>query len=195
MRPGRILSLARDERLARDVGFWWGLAEGLFFFIVPDVYISFAGLFSLRAGAVAWLFSIAGSAAAVGIIYLLVTILGLDYLGFLEGIPGISRPLIEGAAGRLAGEGLPYTPFLAAGGVPLKLYAVLASSLGLGLGSMLLWTVFARLVRIAPTFAVVAAMRLLFRRRIDPHATAWAALLGLFWIGFYIFYFLRTSRA
>ena len=193
MRPGSILSLARNERLARSFGFWWGLAEGLLFFIVPDVYISFATLFSLRAGAMAWLFSIAGSAAAVGIIYLLVTILGLDYLAFLEEIPGISRPLIEQATRRLADEGLPYTPFLAAGGVPLKLYAALASSFGLGLGSMLLWTVFARLVRIAPTFAVVATMRLLFRNRIDTHASLWCALLGLFWFGFYVFYFLRVS--
>jgi hypothetical protein len=193
MRPGSILSLARNERLARNAGFWWGLAEGLFFFIVPDVYISFAAIFSLRAGAVAWLFSIAGSVAAVGIIYLLVSILNFDYLAFLEGIPGISSPLIEQVARRLADEGLPYTPFLAAGGVPLKLYAALASSLGLGLGSMLLWTVFARLVRIAPTFAVVATTRLLFRGRIDAHASLWCALLGLFWLGFYVFYFLRVT--
>ena len=50
MQAERIPRLARDERLARHAGFWWGLAEGLVFFIVPDVHISLAALFSLRAG-------------------------------------------------------------------------------------------------------------------------------------------------
>lgn len=194
MRAERIKRLARDERLALHAGFWWGLAEGLFFFIVPDVCISFATLFSLRTGAVAWLASIAGSAAAIPVIHLLTATPGLDYLAFLESIPGISGPLIERVAASLPAEGLPYTPWLVVGGVPLKVYAALAFSLDWSLGSVLLWTLFARIVRIAPTFAGVAAIRLLFRRRIDAHATAWCMLLGFFWLAFYAFYFVRMSR-
>jgi hypothetical protein len=60
---------------------------------------------------------------------------------------------------------------------------------------VLLWTLFARIVRIAPTFIGVAAIRLLFRRRIDAHATAWCMLLGFFWLAFYVFYFVRMSRS
>ena len=110
-----IQSVARDERLARHTGFWWGLTEGLFFFIVPDVYVSFASLFALRAGALAWLFSIAGSIAAVSVIYLLTAIMGLDYVRFLVWIPGISDGLIERVGQNLATGGLPYTPFLVGG--------------------------------------------------------------------------------
>jgi hypothetical protein len=194
MQPERVQRLARDERLARHAGFWWGFAEGLFFFIVPDVYISFAALFSLRAGGAAWLFSIAGSMAAVSVIYVLTAVLGLDYLAFLELIPD-SGPLVEHVRGTLAAEGLPYTPLLVLRGVPLKLYAALAFSLGLSLGSVLLWTVFARIVRIAPTFAVVAVIHLLFRRQIEARAATWLALLGLFWFVFYVFHFVRISRA
>ena len=186
--------LARDERLARHAGFWWGLAEGLFFFIVPDVYISFATLFSLRAGAIAWLFSIVGSAVAIIVIYLLTAMLGLDYVSFLNWIPGISEPLIHRVGQELAAEGLPYSPFLVMAGVPLKLYVAQAFALELTLGSVLLWTVFARIVRIAPTFAIVAAMRLLFGRRIDAYASTWCALLGIFWVAFYVFYFVHMSR-
>lgn len=195
MQPERIQRLARGARLARHVGFWWGLAEGLFFFIVPDVYISFATLFSLRAGALAWFFSIAGSAIAVVVIYILAAMLGLDYVSFLDWIPGISEPLIHRVGQQLAAEGLPYTPLLVMAGVPLKLYVAQAFSLELSLGSVLLWTVFARIVRIAPTFAVVAAMRLLFGRRIDARAGVWWALLGIFWLAFYVFYFVHMSRA
>ncbi|OLC37583.1 MAG: hypothetical protein AUH81_05875 [Candidatus Rokubacteria bacterium 13_1_40CM_4_69_5] len=193
MHAERIQRLARDDRLARHAGFWWGFAEGLFFFIVPDVYISFAALFSLRAGAVAWVASIAGSALAACGIYVLTSV-GVDYLAFLESIPGISGALLGRVGQRLASEGLPYTPLLVLGGVPLKVYCGLAFSLGQSLGSVLLWTVFARIVRIAPTFALVAAARLLFRRTIDARAIAWSALLGFVWVAFYVFYFVHMSR-
>jgi hypothetical protein len=184
-----VLRLGRDERLAAHAGFWWGLAEGLFFFIVPDVYISFATLFALRAGAIAWLWSIAGSLVAIPIIYLLVVVFGLDYLGFLGKLPAISASMIQETSDTLASQGLPYTPFLAFGGVPLKLYAASAFSLGLSLGAVWVWTVFARIVRIAPTYAVAAGLRLLFSRRIDHKPAAWLAGLCLFWIVFYAFYF------
>ena len=190
-----IRRFARDERLARLAGFGWGFAEGLFFFIVPDVYISLAVLFSLRAGAIAWLASIAGSAAAVCVVYLVTVPLGLHYLSFLQSVPGISGTLIARVGERLAAEGLPYTALLVFGGVPLKVYTGLAFSLGWSLGSVLLWTGFARIVRIAPTFAVAAAVRLLCRRRIDAHPAAWCAVHGTFWLVFYIFYFIRMGRA
>jgi hypothetical protein len=91
-------------------------------------------------------------------------------------------------------EGLPYTPLLILGGVPLKVYAGVAATVGVGLGPMLLWTVFARIVRIAPTFALVAATRLVFRRSIEARSVAWCTLLVCVWVAFYVFYFARMSR-
>jgi hypothetical protein len=110
MSADRIRRLAADERLARHAGFWWGLAEGVVFFIVPDVYISFAALFSLRAGAIALAASIAGSLVAVVAIRVLMELPGLDFLGLLDSIPGISGGLIQRAAEETRAQGLPYTP-------------------------------------------------------------------------------------
>lgn len=59
---------------------------------------------------------------------------------------------------------------------------------------MLLWTVFARLVRIAPTVAAFAVIHILWRRRIEAQPWAWTVTLGLFWLAFYTFYFIRMSR-
>ena len=195
MQVGSLQRYARHERLAGHVGFWWGLAEGLFFFIVPDVYISYAALFSLRAGALAWLTSIAGSMLAIASLYLLMVVLRLDYLAFLAFIPGISGPLIQRVGQSLTSHGLPYTPLLVLSGVPLKVYGAQAFSLGLSVAVVLPWAVFARFVRIAPTFIAVAVLRLLWRQRIDRHPLGWCAVLGLFWIGFYVFYFIRMSQA
>jgi hypothetical protein len=175
------------------IGFWWGLLEGTVFFIVPDLYISFATLFSIRSGAIAWMSSIAGSVTAVAIIYLLMAALGLDFGSFLEIIPGISRSMIDQVEVNLAAAGLPFTPLLVLGGVPLKVYAAAAFSLGLPLGPTLAWTFLARVVRIAPTFTVAASIRLLLQHRIDARPLPWTVVLGLFWLGFYVFYFWRLN--
>src|SRR5436309_15079983 len=47
------------------IGFTWGFAEGLFLFIVPDVFITLATLFSPRRGGLAWATSIVGSVLPV----------------------------------------------------------------------------------------------------------------------------------
>jgi hypothetical protein len=195
MSADRIRRLAADARLARQAGFWWGLAEGVAFFVVPDVYISFAALFALRAGAIAWAASIAGSLVAVVGIRVLMLVPGLDYLALLDAIPGISAGLIQRVAEGIRAAGLPYTPFLVLGGVPLKLYAALAFRYELPLGAVLLWTVVARVVRIAPTFLVLAAVRRLLERRIDSNPGAWLTALVLFWVAFYALYFERMGRA
>jgi hypothetical protein len=75
--------------------------------------------------------------------------------------------------------------------VPLKLYAASAFSLGLSLGAVLVWTVFARIARIAPTYAVAASLRLLFGQRIDRRPGVVVAGWSFFWVAFYVFYFMR----
>lgn len=193
MEKERLRRLAANERAARHAGFWWGLAEGVAFFIVPDVYISAATLFSYRAGAVAWAASIAGSLVAAVAIRLLIMLPEADYLGFLDAVPGISGNLIERVHAEVAAGGLPYTPLLVLGGVPFKLYAAAAFASGASLGAVLLWTVFARVVRIAPTVLALATARRLFARRIDEHPAAWLVALGLFWVAFYALYFRRMG--
>jgi len=194
MNAERIQQLVRDEQLALRAGFCWGFAEGCFFFIVPDVYVSFAALFSLRAGLVAWAASIIGSLAGVVTVYVLMVVLGIDYVRFLDVVPGISAGMLFRVSAELSARGLPYTPLLILGGVPLKVYAGIAFFLGLGLVPVLLWTVFARIVRIAPVFGVTAAVRLVFRRSVDARPAFWTAVLGAVWFGFYVFYFIRMGR-
>jgi hypothetical protein len=189
-----IPRIPHNERLAGHIGFWWGLAEGLFFFVVPDVYISLATLLSLRAGAIAWAFSILGSLVAVCTIYLLMAS-SADYLAFLTTIPAISETLIARVRAHLSADGLPYDLLLARGGVPLKVYAGSAFAVGMELGQVMLWTVFARTVRIAPTYLVAAGLRVLWGRRIDQRPATWIAAWAVFWLVFYLLYFARMGSA
>lgn len=187
-RADGVRRIGGDERLAAQAGFWWGLAEGTVFFIVPDVWITFATLFSLRAGAVAWLFSVIGSGVAVVAVYVLTAALRIDYLAFLESIPGISAGLIQSVGASVAADGLPYTPWLVLGGIPLKLYAGLGFDSGLPLVSVLAWTAYARIARIAPTYVLAASLHIGFQRRIDARPTAWTGALAVLWVAFYVLY-------
>mgnify|MGYP003290623623 CR=1 FL=1 len=130
-----------------------------------------------------------GSLVAVCVIWVLVTMLGGGYLALLDSIPGISRQLVETTAVRLTADGLPYTPLLILGGVPLKLYAALGFTFGMSLGALLLWTIFARIARIAPVFALVALVRVGLRRHVDVHPRLWITLHLFVWVAFYAFYF------
>lgn len=188
-----LARVATDCRLALRVGFGWGFAEGLFFFLVPDVFISFATLFSLRAGVAAWVASIAGSAVAVVVLYALMVIVGLDYPGFLDELPGISTQLVAEVSRDVGEGGLPYTPLFMLSGVPLKVWAAGAFANGFPLGAVLLWTVFARVVRIAPTILGVRLARRLGPTRPEAHPVGWCAALAAFWVVFYAVYFVRMS--
>lgn len=188
-----LTRVATNPRLVRRIGFGWGFAEGLAFFIVPDVFIGFATLFSLRAGVAAWIASIAGSVAAVVVLYALIVVVGLDYLGFLDTLPGISTRLVAEVSGEVGESGLPYTPLFMLSGVPLKVWAGSAIANGIALGSLLLWTVFARLVRIAPTVLGFSLARRLWPKRPEDHPVGWTAVAGAFWLVFYAFYFVQMS--
>jgi hypothetical protein len=125
---------------------------------------------------------------------MLMAVFGVDYLGFLHWIPGISSSLLERVGPAIAANGLPYNPLFIFGGIPLKVYVALAFSFGATLGPVLLWTIFARIVRITPSYAIVGTLRLLFHRPIDLHPRAWLAIHLIFWLAFYVFYFIRMSR-
>lgn len=182
-----------EPRVAARVGFVWGFAEGLFFFLVPDVYILFVTLFSRRSGWRAFMWSIAGSLVSVLAMYIIVVVLGLPIRDFFLILPGIKASLHEAMATTIAASGLPFTPLLALGGVPLKLYTSIAFGVGYGLPFVLMWTIFARLVRIGPGYVVVCALRASAYKKIDAHPNAWIVVYVVVWIVFYAYYFSKMG--
>ncbi|MFT7620163.1 MAG: hypothetical protein ACI97A_003820 [Planctomycetota bacterium] len=170
-------------------GFLWGLAEGKFFFIVPDVFLGFMAMRSVRAAAWAWAASIAGSLVAIIVIHLCMDWLGLNYIEFITHLPGISESLLASVHETISSQGLPYTSLLVLTGIPLKVLGASAFGLGQTLGSVLLWTVFARVVRIAPAFVVFGGLSHLFRAKIEAQPRCWFIGVSIVWVLFYVFYF------
>lgn len=174
--------------------FIWGLAEGLFFFLVPDIYVLLIALFFPLKGLKAWGYSILGSLCSVLIIALFVMFYSPTYLSsLLVYIPGISSELISTVSETINSQGLPYSPLLVLGGIPLKVYVLSAFSQGYSLVYILMWAFVARILRIAPGFFVVMGVHVLLKKSLFKHIPIYLSLYMVFWIIFYIFYFSRMG--
>lgn len=186
-RPDATAAAARRDH---GIAFAWGWAEATCFFIVPDVFTTRVALRSLRSGLTACLSALAGALLGGWMIYAAARFGGLgDMLarGFAV-LPGISPHLVEAAGQSLAREGWTAL-FVGAGtGVPYKLFALHAGLQGTGLGTFLLVSAAARLVRFAIVTGLAHLIARPLRRRWPQrtlqwvHAGAWAAFYGwYFW--------------
>jgi hypothetical protein len=185
--------LVSNLPLVMAIGFLWGLAEGTLFFIVPDVFLTLLALHSLRAVLLAWAGSILGSLAAVLLLFRWMAIDPGGLLGLITALPGISPAMVGSVTDGLALHGLPLSPWLVAGGIPLKLYAVAAAGLDLSLGTVLPWTLFARVVRIAPVLLLALLVKRLAGEAPRSHPRRWFWVVVLIWAGFYGIYFRRMG--
>ncbi len=167
----------------------WGLGEGIFFFIVPDVITTLAGLFRLRAGLMAMAFSIVGSLLSAVSMYLLVAALGESTMvHFVGSVPFISQQMVGDVSRQLAESGLAALVLAPLQAVPYKIYSVEAAVQGIPLWSYLLWSVLSRLERLLPTTLAAGVLGIIFRKSIQKHTAMWLAMhLGM-WVLVYVGY-------
>jgi hypothetical protein len=193
MDPPLIPWLVRTLPLVVGIGFLWGLLEGTFFFIVPDVFLTLLVPWSVRAALLAWAASMLGSLLAVRLLFGWMALDPGGLVALITALPGISLAMVQSVADSMALDGLPWSLGLVAAGIPLKVYAVAAASVKVPLGTMLPWTLFARVVRIAPVLLLALAVKTLAGEdpRRHPHRWFWGVLLA--WAGFYWFYFQRMG--
>lgn len=185
--------LVRNLPLVMGIGFLWGLAEGTFFFIVPDVFLTLLLLGSLRATLLAWAASILGSLCSVLLLFRWMAIDPGEVTALITALPGISPALVDSVADALALHGLPWTPWLVAGGIPFKVYAMGAAGLGFPLEMVLVWTLLARVVRIAPVLLLALAVIRLAGPDPQRHPRRWFWAVLLAWAAFYGVYFQRMG--
>ncbi len=181
-------------------GFLWGLCEGLFFLIVPDVLLCFWALKSWRHALISTLSVLLGTMSAACVIYILLRHDAYFYSAFPQlwsHIPGYRAKMLEVAAehvSKFGGKGLLYGP---SSGIAYRIYVLQAWRHDVSLGQVLLWTPFARLERIliAPlaTLLLRRGMEWLWitkLKKMDKATLNVALLLSVisYWIAIYIWY-------
>jgi membrane protein YqaA with SNARE-associated domain len=178
-----------SSRYAYIGGFLWGLFEGTFFFIVPDVLTTLTGMFRLRSGLIVMAASIVGSFLGAVVMYLLVASLGdSTMVNFIDSVPEVSGQMISDVSRQLAESGPAALLNAPLQGYPYKIYSVEAAIQSISLWQFLLWSVPSRLGRLLPTTLWIGLLGIIFRKSVQRHT--WIAL-GIYvtiWVSIYAFY-------
>ena len=170
--------------------FAWGLAEAAFFFIIPDVILSWASLTGVRNGVRALGAILAGALAGGSLMYAWAARAPDASIAAVAKVPFVRAKMFEtvsrgyavhGLAGMLRGPG---------SGIPYKVYTVLAPPRG-NLAEFLALSIPARIERLALSWVVFTAAGILLRNRMPAHRATTAALFAAFWIAVYAIYWSR----
>jgi len=191
--PGQPIEPSTPGRGWRWLALGWGFAEATFFFIVPDVFTSRLVLVRPWQGFAACLYSLGGAMVGGILLYFLgqeprATETITTAFGWL---PGINLDLIDASRLGLEHHGVAALFVGVLSGIPYKLYAVQAAGAGLGAGTFIVSSLFARLIR----FLLVTLLAWFLSSKLLPNLSAGAKLrihAGA-WLVFYILYFWRMG--
>jgi len=167
--------------------FVWGVAEGSFFFIVPDLIISLAALYAPRKALHHLLAVVAGSLVAGAALYLWAAVAPESALNAVRQIPFIPAGMFHSVSADIAALG-PWA--LCKGplsGIPYKVYAVLSPG-SIPLTLFLLVSIPARLERLLVSWAIFSVAGLALKRPLLRHAALGPVLHGLYWSIIYALY-------
>lgn len=182
------------SKYGKSLAFMWGLAEGLLFFVVPDVYLSFIALFSVTGGLVSVAYALLGSLCSAVIVYALAPFMGGMYHTILLAIPGISEAMLRTVTTGLAQHGVQNIIAGPFSGIPYKIYSVEAALQHLPIGSFLLWSIPARLERMLPVTLVALVLGYVFQKNIKKYTTYWILGFLLVWALIYIQYYYSLGQ-
>jgi membrane protein YqaA with SNARE-associated domain len=174
-------------------GFVWGLAEATIFFVVPDVLLTFAAQrHGLRVALAVMGFVVTGAVLGGLIMWWLGAVYPAAMISFLDGIPAISREMIDAAAAAQTHD--PFGALIAGSfsGAPYKVFAATARAAGMSAPWFLLLTIPARAARFILGIVATAI--------IDWAAATWLSsqtrfrILAAFWVVFYAVFWLVIPK-
>ena len=164
----------------------WGFAEATFFFVVPDVWLSFLAIESFTAGIAGSLAALAGALHGGAIFWLWGRNNEVSAKAFLSKVPAIGPELVAKVADQLVTRGITAVLSGPLQGIPYKIYAVESGARNRSLAAFLLISIPARYIRF---FFAVAAFALAGKYLLPFGLQGKRIAVAVFWIVFYGLYF------
>jgi hypothetical protein len=181
------------------IGFLWGLMESLWFFVVPDVVISFLAIKGWKPAVKSTLGAVFG--AAMGCIILFALFFNLpaaleNLISLWSHLPGYYPKMFQVVNTHLQSDGVRGLLSGPSSGIPYRYYIYEALKLNLPLAGLLAWTPLARLQRIVIAPIVVLILRFLLQRvfrrwfpqKQDYIGRYLVLVIAIYWVGLYIWY-------
>jgi hypothetical protein len=167
--------------------FAWGIAEGSLFFIVPDVLLTLAALFSFRIALLQTSAVVAGALVAGAMMFAWALHFPEQAKTAVLAVPLVRPAMAEKVRDNFTTRGVVALLLGPASGIPYKLYAVEAPK-HVSLPLFLLASIPARLERLLIGVLLFGAAGALFRARIARHPGRAAAAHAIYWVGAYTYY-------
>lgn len=167
--------------------FLWGFAEATLFFVVPDVGFTLTTALRPRRGLTQLAAGIAGAFLGGSVMYAWALARPAEAQRAVAGLPFVGERMLEETYQRMESRGARALFDRPLGGVPYKVYAVLAPS-HLPAARFLGLSVAARAERFLLAWAVFALVAAALRR---AGAARWKVAVGIhavFWLGVYAAY-------
>lgn len=169
------------------LAFIWGLTEATFFFIIPDVILTFIAIHGFNAGLNGSLYALAGAMAGGAVMYVWSAGSRSSAQRFVERIPAIQSKMMKDVEESLLQKGLIVMILGPIRGIPYKVYAIYAPHTGIGFIKFLIASIPARFIR----FFVTSLVAWLLAVVLFPDLVMWLkyTVWAVVWIIVYIIYF------
>jgi membrane protein YqaA with SNARE-associated domain len=168
----------------------WGFSEATLFFIIPDVLLSAIALHSGKKAMRACLYALLGALIGGSILYFWGAYQPMESAKIIEKIPAINQAMMQEVRTSLSSDGLLAMILGPTKGIPYKIYAITANSIGISYPAFLLASIPARFLRffLVSTLTWAISTYILKKQNMKVKYTIWA----LTWIIIYFFYFLNN---
>jgi hypothetical protein len=171
--------------------FIWGLAEGSFFFIVPDLIIALAALYSPQKALRHLLAVVAGSLVAGAGLFLWSSAAHQSALAAVGSVPFIPAGMFQSVSSDITSLGVWALCKGPLSGIPYKVYAVLSPGF-IPLLPFLLVSIPARLERLLVSWIIFSLAGMVLKRFLVRYPALGPALHGIYWIIIYALYWSRV---
>jgi len=172
-------------------GFLWGFAEATLFFIIPDVFLTLAALFSIKQSLKIMAAILLGSVLGGGVMFWIGAAHPEQAESLVLHVPFITQKMVAKSHNEFEQYGIWALVKGPAGGIPYKIYAV-QSPRRAGLPVFLLVTVIARAWRFVLAWAFAVLMGAVFKKGIDHRPWAAVAAHLLLWTAIYAWYWSKV---
>jgi len=170
----------------------WAFSEASFFFIVPDIWLSYTSLNSLKKGFKNVIFALIGALLGGTVMYILGRNDITAIIKFLAKIPLIDLGIINDVKESIQIDGVSAMFVGPLKGIPYKIYASYAGALSMNYFVFILISIFARGIRFCLSVLISNLFFRTFLNKITLNNKR--IILAFIWLIIYTIYFLLMKK-
>jgi membrane protein YqaA with SNARE-associated domain len=176
----------------KRIAILWGFSEATFFFIVPDIYLSYSAMNGYKKTLVLCIYTVVAAISGGTIMYFLGMFFPEKTFLFLDYIPAISQNTIHTAGNFLQDGVLSGMMHGAITGIPYKIFAAYAGEMRVSLPLFIACSFITRSLRFAIVISISALVYNMAMKNLNIKTKQF--INTLFWCCFYIWYFSIMGR-